>query len=48
MKIEIGSYKELLENQSQLRALLEAKKDLILSDVELLKIETFTRKPKGL
>jgi hypothetical protein len=40
MKRKIGSYKELLEHQSQLKALLEAKKDLIRSDVELLKVET--------
>jgi len=40
MKIKIESYKQLLEHQRQLKALLEAKKDLIRSDVELLKIET--------
>lgn len=36
----MGSYKELLERQKQLKALLEAKKDLIPSDIELLKVET--------
>ena len=40
MKGKIGSYKELLERQKQLKALLEAKKDLIRSDMELLRIET--------
>jgi hypothetical protein len=40
MKGKIGSYKELLERQKQLKALLEAKKELIRSDIELLKIET--------
>jgi hypothetical protein len=40
MKGKIGSYKELLERQKQLKALLDAKKDLIRSDIELLKIET--------
>jgi hypothetical protein len=40
MIAKIESYKELLERQKQLKALLEAKKDLIRSDVELLKVET--------
>src|SRR4029079_9342598 len=40
MKPKISSYKELLEHQGQLKALLEVKKDLMRSDVELLKIET--------
>ena len=40
MKGKIGSYKELLERQKQLKALLDAKKDLIRSDIELLRIET--------
>ena len=40
MKGKIGSYKELLERQKQLKALLDAKKDLINSDIELLRIET--------
>jgi len=40
MKAKVGSYKELLERQKQLKALLQAKKELIRSDVELLKIET--------
>ena len=40
MKEKIASYKELLDRQKQLKALLEAKKDLIRSDVDLLKAET--------
>jgi hypothetical protein len=40
MKGKIGSYKELLERQKQFRVLLEAKKELIRSDIELLKVET--------
>ena len=40
MKEKISSYKELLERQKQVKALLEAKKDLIRSDVDLLKAET--------
>jgi len=40
MKEKIASYKELLERQKQLNALLEAKKDLIRSDVNLLRAET--------
>jgi hypothetical protein len=40
MKERIGSYKELLERQKHLKALLEAKKDLIKSDIGVLKIET--------
>jgi len=40
MKEKIASYKELLDRQKQLKALLGAKKDLIRSDVDLLKAET--------
>jgi len=40
MKGKIGTYKELLERQKQLKALLDAKKDLICSDIEVLRIET--------
>jgi hypothetical protein len=40
MKGKIGSYKELLGRQKQLKALLDAKKDLIRSDMELLRVET--------
>jgi len=40
MKEKIASYKELLERQKQLKALLEAKKDLIRTDIDLLKAET--------
>ena len=40
MKRKIRTYKELLAHQRQLKVLLEAKKDLIRSDVGLLKIET--------
>ena len=40
MKEKISSYKELLERQKQVKALLEAKKDLIRTDIDLLKAET--------
>ena len=40
MKVKIRSYKELLEHQERLKVLLDAKKDLIRSEVDLLKIQT--------
>jgi hypothetical protein len=40
MKGKIDTYKELLERQKQLKVLLDAKKDLIRSDIEVLRIET--------
>jgi hypothetical protein len=40
MKLKIKSYKQLLKTKEQFKSLLEAKKDLIHSDIELIKIET--------
>ncbi len=40
MKRKFRSYKELLQHKQKLKALIEANKDLMRRDIELLKIDT--------